>query len=122
MAGMIVLAQLSVDLEAFEVALHDEVDDAGDGIRSISRGGPSGDHFDTIHQSGRNLIEIGSRLRDRGVRRTDAEPATIDQHQGATGAEPAQVGGGDAARGGQTRSAIAQILAEIIGEDSAAAG
>ena len=80
---VVVHAPLAVDLKALEVLLHDEVDHAGDGVRAVGRGGAAGDDFDPLDQPHRNLIEVGSRLRDRRIRRTDAETPSIDQHQGA---------------------------------------
>ena len=111
-----VLTYLAVDLETFEVPLQDEIDDTGDGVRTVGRGCAAGDHFDAIHQADRNLIEVGSRLRDGGIWRTRSEPAAVDQHQGTARSKSAQVRGGDAAGAGQTGRAVAEILAQIIGE------
>ena len=56
-----VLAELAVNLEPFEVFLHDEVDDARDGIGTVCRGRTAGDDFDALDEAGGNLIEIWRR-------------------------------------------------------------
>ena len=92
---------LGVDLQAFEVALHDEVDDAGDGVRAIGRRGAAGQHFHPLDQLGRDLVEVGRGVGIAGVGIADPQPPAVDQDQGTLLAQTAQVGRGDAARTGQ---------------------
>jgi hypothetical protein len=68
-----VLTGLAVDLEALEIALHDEIDHTGDGVRTISRRGAAGDDFDAIHEASRNLIEIRRRLHNGRIGRAHAQ-------------------------------------------------
>jgi len=73
-----VLSQLSIHLEALKIALHDEVHDPCDGIGTVSRRCAAGHYFDALDQSCGNLIEVGRRRGNGGIRRTYAEPAAID--------------------------------------------
>ena len=45
-----VLTHLTVYLEALEIALHDEVDDAGNGVGAVGRGCAAGEHFDVVDE------------------------------------------------------------------------
>ena len=59
MVVVVVLVELAIKLNALEVLLHDEVDDAGDGVGTVSRGRSAGDDFDSLDQAGGDLIKIG---------------------------------------------------------------
>ncbi len=99
---------LRVDLHALEVALHDEVDHPGDGVRAVGRRGPAGQHVDAVDELGGDLVDVGGRIRVARVGVANAEPAAVDQHQGARLAQAAKVDGGDAARTGQRVGGAAQ--------------
>ena len=89
---VVVEAVLVVDLHAFEVLLHDEVDDAGDGVRAVHRRGAAGDHVDPVDQGRGDVVQVGDFR--AGVARHQA--LAIDEDEGASRAEIAQVGGGGA--------------------------
>ena len=114
MVFMQVLAVLRVDLEALKVSLHDEIDHPGDGIRSVRSRGAAGDHFDPLYQPCGYLVKVRGRLCDGRIGGTHPESAAVDQHQRASGSESAQIRGGDAARGRQSRAAVAEILAKVV--------
>ena len=76
----------------------------------------AGDDLDMIHEAGRNLIEVRGRLRDSRIGRTHSKPPAVNEHQGTARSKSAQVRRGDAACAGQTGCAVAEILAQIIGE------
>src|SRR5690349_17186055 len=97
MLVMPVLADLSVELQALEIFLEDEIHYAADGVGAVDGRSAARQHFDAIHHEQRNLIEVGRRLLSRGVGRADAEPLAVDQYQRAIRTEAAQVGSGDAA-------------------------
>ena len=101
---VLIEAVLAVDLHAFEVFLHDEVDDAGDGVRSVHGGRAAGQHFDALDHRGRNLVQVGAaECGDAAVRHAPA----VDEHQRAGRAEAAQVDrrGARGAVGDRARSA-----------------
>ncbi|MNR01032.1 hypothetical protein D3C85_1168260 [compost metagenome] len=112
---MLVEAVLSIDLDALEVLLRDEVDNAGDSVRTIDGRGAAGKNFNAFNQLTRNLVQVGGRV----VRRAVAHTATIDQHQGAVSAQVAQrhgrrtrctVGHGRVLRGEGLRQLVDQIF------------
>ena len=78
---------LKVDLHTLEVLLHDEVDDAGDRVRTVDSRGAAREDFDALDHCGRDLVQVGCGVRDTAVRHTTA----IDEHQGARRAETTQV-------------------------------
>ena len=85
-------AIIGVCFHAGKVALGHEVDDAGDRVRTIDGGTAARHDFDMIDQARRNGVEIDDLVGVIG----DVATA-IDQHQGAVGAQAAQVGRGHAA-------------------------
>jgi len=78
-------AVLGVDFDAVEVLLQAEVDDAGDGVRTVGGGFTAGHDFDALNQARRNGVQV-----DRAVRVGRRDTAAIHQDQGAVGAEAAQ--------------------------------
>ncbi len=105
-AVVLIEAVLRIDAHAFEVVVHDEVHDTGDGIGAVYGGCAARQHFDTLDQRGRNLVEI---RRCRAVLRRVArhQPAVVDQHQRALRTEIAQVDGRGAGR------AVRDVAAEV---------
>jgi hypothetical protein len=103
---VLVHAVLRIDPHAFELVVHDEVDDACDCVGAVHGGRTARQHFDALDQRRRNLIEI---RRSRGVLRRIAghQAAAVDQHECALRAEVAQI---DAGRAG---AAVRQVAAEI---------
>ena len=89
---VLIEAVLGVEADAFEIVVHDEVDDAGDGVGAVHRGGAAGQHFDTVDEQGRHGVDV--RIRRRRVARD--QPAAVDQHEGPVGAEAAKVDRGGA--------------------------
>src|SRR6185437_8382613 len=118
-AGMIVvpvLADLVVDLDAFEVLLQHEVDDAGDGVRSVYGGRAAGEHVDALDQLQRDLVEVRRGGGNRGVGVALTQPASIDQHQGALRAQATEVSRLHATCGGEAAGAVAEVLPEGVVE------
>ena len=86
---MLVEAVLGVGPEPLELGVHDEVDDAGDGVRAVDRRCAAGQHIDPAHDRGRDEVDVGD---GHGLRRiAGLETAAVDQHQGARGAEVAKI-------------------------------
>ena len=73
-------AGLSVDLQAFKLLVHDEVDDTGDGVRPVNRRGTAGDDIDAADQHLRDLVDV-----------VDRQTLAVEQHQRALSADRAQV-------------------------------
>ena len=49
---------LGVDLHAFEVMLHDEVDDAGHGVSAVNGRGAAGQDVDALNQRGGDEVQV----------------------------------------------------------------
>jgi hypothetical protein len=79
-------AVLPIDLDAFEVLLENEIDDAGDGIGAIGGGRATRHHIDPLDQRHRYLVDIGRDILIGGAGVTGTEPAPVDQHERALGA------------------------------------
>src|SRR5690348_11791270 len=106
---MPVAAILRVHLDALEILLHHEVDDARDGVRSVRRRRSAGQDFDVPDQWNGNLIDIWSGAWISRIRIADAEPATIDENQRAFGTEPAQVNSCYAARSAEGVLSVVEV-------------
>ena len=91
---MVVERQLAVEADTGEVGVHDEVHDAGDGVRTVDRRGAAGEHVDALDDRRRDEVEIG----DRGGGIAGDEATAVDQHERADRAEVAKVDRGDAGR------------------------
>src|SRR5258705_12528370 len=91
---MLVEAGLAIEPDTGEIGVDDEVDDAGDGVRAISRGSAAGQHLDALDQRGGGEVKGGRPA--RAVRGTRGQPAPVDQRQGAPRTEGTKidVGGG----------------------------
>ena len=94
---VLVHAIVGIDPQAFELGVHHEVDNAGDGIGTVGGRGTAGQHVNALDHRRRNEVKIGGRARH--VARHQA--AAVDQHQGTLRAETAQIDGGGA--GGTVR-------------------
>src|SRR5690606_15257184 len=68
---------LAVEIEAFEVVLHDEVDDAGNGVRAVGRRSAAGDDLDALDQRGGNGVGVDDGTAAGLAHRT----TSVDQHQ-----------------------------------------
>ena len=90
-AAEVVLVPVEVvlgrDFDALEVLLHDEVHDAGDGIRAVHRGRATRQDVDALDHLRRNLVEVRRRARRAAV----GHAPTVDQHERARVAETAKV-------------------------------
>ena len=85
---------------AFTRVAQAQVDDAGDGVRAVLRGGAVAQHFDGFERRQRNGIEIDRRRaathRAIHVDQRGLVPAlAVHQHQGLVGRQAAQRGGAD---------------------------
>ena len=70
-----------------EVEPRDDVDDAGNRVRSVDRGGTVGDDLDPLDRRRRNHRNIAEHAREAAERR----PVAVQQDKRRSGAEPAQV-------------------------------
>src|SRR5690606_30599976 len=52
------VAVLQIELDAFEVPFQNEIDHAGDGVRTVDRRGATGDHFDALDRGGGNRVDV----------------------------------------------------------------
>ena len=85
---------------AFEVVLHDEVDDTGDSVRTVNgRTRTGGQDVDALDQRGRDGVEV-----DRGrARQARNDAAAVHQDQRTIDAQVTQVDGSDTGRTGAER-------------------
>src|SRR6202043_505618 len=90
---LVVLAEavLPIDLNAFEVLLENEIDDACDGIGAIGGRRSTRHYIDPLDQRHRYLVYIGRDILIGGAGVTSAEPAPVDQHERALRTQAAQV-------------------------------
>ncbi len=78
-------AGLNVEVEALEVSLEDEVDDARDGVRAVHRRRAARDHFHALDRRGWNRVDVHSH------RRVDRYGSiAVDQNEISIGAESSQ--------------------------------
>lgn len=94
-AGAIALAgdvPLRVDAEALEILLHDEVDDAGDRVRSIDRRCPTREDLDPLDQGRRDEVEVSLRSPEGAPRH---HALAVDERQRARRTQSSQVDVGD---------------------------
>ena len=77
---------MSGQLDALELILEDEVDDAAERIRTVGRRRAACDDFDAVDQQRIDNVEVDHA---RIVRRN--HPAAVDQNQSATGAKAAHI-------------------------------
>ena len=77
----------SVDFQPGEIASQHEIDHARDGVCAVLRGIGAGDKFDPLDEQARDGVDVDRQGADIGADMA----ATIDQRQGAAGAEVAQV-------------------------------
>ena len=80
-------AALHVHLEAFEVVLHDEVDDARDRVSTVNSGSAAGQYLNAFDQRRRDGVDV-HRL---GAGRARYVASAVDQHQGTLGAHAAKL-------------------------------
>ena len=92
-AEVVVLAILLVGdargvlrLDAFELAVQHEVDDAGHGVGAIGCRGAARDDVDALHERGREVVDVDAAV---GVGRGHAR--AVEQHQRAVQAHAAQI-------------------------------
>src|SRR5690606_11554700 len=89
------LAILQRGAQTLEVAIDDEVGDAGNRVGAVSCGCAAGDYLDPLQKRGWHQVEIdgvSGRKRSAGHGRRHHTP-TIDQHERPVAAEAANVGG-----------------------------
>src|SRR5690606_19139806 len=88
---------VDVDLETVEVRLGDDVDNAGDGVRTVNRGSAVLQDFVALDDRVRNDVQVDGADGAAGAGGADA--LAVQQDQGAGGAQAAQrdgVGAGTA--------------------------
>ena len=83
--ALAVLADIGIGFGAGEVLAGDDVDHAGHGVGAVDRGGAVLQHFNALDHHGRDGGHVLETVR------ADGQTLAIDQHQGALGAQVAQV-------------------------------
>ena len=78
------------ELDALEVIVELEIDDAGNRIRAVDGGRAAGQHIDAIDQRRGNDVDVGTVITLR-TRVAIAQSIAVDQDQGALGIEAAQI-------------------------------
>ncbi len=86
-------AVVGVDLEAFEITAQLEVQHARHGVGAVDRRGAAGDDLDVLDQKARDGVDVHRQVALLGA----DMPAAVNEHQGATRAQRAQVGEGQTA-------------------------
>ena len=56
--AMLVHRPIAVEPDTFKMGVHDEVDDAGDRVRSIHRRSAAGEDFDPLDQRSRDQVDV----------------------------------------------------------------
>jgi hypothetical protein len=79
-------AVVELRFQALELAVQNDVDRAGEGIRAVSRRRAAGDHLDPRYERRGNEVQV-----DRAFAGGGREAAAVDEHQVAGDAEAAQV-------------------------------
>src|SRR5262249_51806382 len=102
-------AVLAIDLNAFEVLLEDEIDDARYGIRAIGGGRAARHDINALDQGHWYLVNVGRDILVGGAGVTGAEPPSIDQHERALGAQAAQVDRREASGCRQRARGVAEV-------------
>ena len=92
---------LSVELEAFEIRIDDEVDNASHSVGTVHRGSTARKHVNTLEHGGRDYVDVSSRRR----RVTRDETTAVDENERPLGAETAKV------QSGRTRRAVGDVRA-----------
>ncbi len=82
-------ACLGVNSEPAVVGVHDEVDDAGHGVRTVDRRSTAGQHVDTLDDRRRHEVDV--RNVAAGGRVARLQTTAVEQHQGAVLPKPAKV-------------------------------
>ena len=57
--AMVVDACVGIEANALEVIVHDEVHDAGHGVRAVGRGSAAGQHVHALDQGDGDLVNVG---------------------------------------------------------------
>ena len=87
--GIVVLvlveAVVGIQLDALVMRVHHEVDDAGDGVGAVHRGGAAGQNVSALNQVRRDLVDVRLGREAEGGARGHA--AAVDQHHRAARAE-----------------------------------
>jgi hypothetical protein len=102
--GAIAAAVAKKSLCATEVSAGDDVHDAGDGIRSVDRGGAVDDDFHALNRGGGNDVRVVKTLDDAGW----GEAAAVDKQQCGLVADAPQVDAGNTGRIGRAVLRTAQ--------------
>ena len=79
------LAPGPVDLDAVKLGLELEIDDAGERIRAIHRGGAPGDDLDAVNERWRDDVDVGDAVAVRGH-----QPFPVEEYQRRRGTKAAQ--------------------------------
>lgn len=84
-------AHAHVDGGAVGLLLQDEVDHAGDRVRTVDGRGTAGQHFDALDHAQRDVGDVGEVAAALERHREVGDAAAIDQHQRVIRAQAAQV-------------------------------
>ena len=110
--AVVVEAVVVVDANAFELRVHHEVHDAGDGVGAVHRRRAAREHVDALHERQRNLVEVGCAA---AVRIARHQAPAVDEDQGALRAEAAKVNRRGTVRSvGNVRALRSECLRELV--------
>ena len=79
--GVLIEAVRDAGLEALELVVEDEVDDASNGVGAIHGGSPAGEHLHPLEQERRDGVEVGAVAAAGGAGR---QALAIQEHQRAS--------------------------------------
>jgi len=109
-----------VNAYAFEMIIHHEVHDTGDGVSAIRGRGTARQHIHTLDQCDRDLVDVGCRCERRRRsgrcgRITALQTATVNQNQSALGAKTTKIDRRRPVRAhGQARALICDNLRQAV--------
>src|SRR5690606_9883332 len=108
--ALVIGADLRGGREAFLILFGDDVDDAGDRVRTVDRRCAVLQDFDSLNDARRDRVEV-SRSRHARSRRAVHPAKTVDQNKRSSGTEIAKV---DFSRPGADAAAVRRV-SEIAG-------
>jgi hypothetical protein len=88
---LVMVADAQVDGGVVDFLLEDEIDDAGNRIRTVHRRSAAGEDFDAIDHRGRNRGDVGEIAVAAVSLRVIGDAASVDQDQRVVRTESAQI-------------------------------
>ena len=104
---VLVEAVVAIDLETFEIVVHDEVHNTGNSVGTVGRRCTAGQYVNALNQLGRDRVDVWC----RDVQRAVWKAAAVHQNQSTLGAETAKVHG---SRTGTTVSERRTLCTECL--------